>query len=50
MFSSKKITTSTKEYLGNIKRVKEFLQNAEAIIIRAGAGLSTSAGFTYTGS
>lgn len=49
MFSSRKITTSTNEYLDNINRVKELLQNAEAVIIGAGAGLSTSAGFTYTG-
>lgn len=49
MFSSRKITTSTKKYLDNINRVKELLQNAEAVIIGAGAGLSTSAGFTYTG-
>ncbi len=49
MFSSRMITTSTKEYLDNINRVKELLQNAEAVIIGAGAGLSTSAGFTYTG-
>lgn len=47
MFSSRKITTSTKEYSDNINRVKELLQNAEAVIIGAGAGLSTSAGFTY---
>lgn len=49
MFSSRKITTSTNEYLDNINRVMELLQNAEAVIIGAGAGLSTSAGFTYTG-
>ena len=49
MFSNRKITTSTKEYLDNINRTKELLQNAEAVIIGAGAGLSTSAGFTYTG-
>ena len=49
MFSNRKITTSTNEYLDNINRVKELLQNAEAVIIGAGAGLSTSAGFTYTG-
>ncbi len=41
--------TSTKEYLDNINRVKDLLQNAKAVIIGAGAGLSTSAGFTYTG-
>lgn len=49
MFSNRKITTFTNEYLDNINRVKELLQNAEAVIIGAGAGLSTSAGFTYTG-
>jgi len=49
MFSSRKITTSTKEYLDSINRVKELLQEADAVMIGAGAGLSTSAGFTYTG-
>ena len=38
MFSNRKITTSTKEYLDNINRTKELLQNAEAVIIGAGAG------------
>jgi len=32
-----------------IKRLKETLENADAIVIGAGAGLSTSAGFTYSG-
>ena len=49
MFSSRKITTSTKEYSDSCNRVKELLQEADAVIIGAGAGLSTSAGFTYTG-
>lgn len=49
MFSSRKITTSTKEYLDSVNRVKELLQEADAVIIGAGAGLSTAAGFTYTG-
>lgn len=49
MFSSKKITTSTTEFSDPVNRVKELLQSAEAVIIGAGAGLSTSAGFTYTG-
>lgn len=31
-----------------IKRLKEEIENADAILIGAGAGLSTSAGFTYT--
>lgn len=32
-----------------IEQLKENIKNAEAIIIGAGAGLSTSAGFTYNG-
>ncbi len=32
-----------------ISRLKEELQNAEAVVIGAGAGLSTSAGFEYDG-
>ena len=49
MFSSKEITTSTKEYSDNINGVREFLQEADAVIIGAGAGLSAAAGFTYAG-
>ena len=33
-----------------IKKLKAEIENADAILIGAGAGLSTSAGFTYTGS
>ena len=32
-----------------MKDIKSILQNADAILIGAGAGLSTSAGFTYSG-
>ena len=32
-----------------MKDIKSILQNAESILIGAGAGLSTSAGFTYSG-
>ena len=32
-----------------IKRLKEEIDSADAIVIGAGAGLSTSAGFTYSG-
>lgn len=32
-----------------VKKVKEEIQSADAIVIGAGAGLSTSAGFTYSG-
>ena len=33
----------------NIARLKKEIENADAIVIGAGAGLSTSAGFTYNG-
>ncbi len=36
-------------YPEKVKVLKEKLETADAIIIGAGAGLSTSAGFTYTG-
>ena len=32
-----------------IAKLKEEIQNADAIVIGAGAGLSTSAGLTYSG-
>lgn len=32
-----------------IDRIKELLANSDAIMIGAGAGLSTSAGFSYNG-
>ena len=40
---------STQNYLQQIEKLKAALNNAEAVIIGAGAGLSTSAGFTYSG-
>lgn len=49
MFSNKKIMTSTKDYWDKIHQVRVLLQKAEAVVIGAGAGLSTSAGFTYSG-
>ena len=33
----------------NIKILKQEINSAQAIVIGAGAGLSTSAGFTYSG-
>lgn len=33
----------------NIKRLRDAICNADAIVIGSGAGLSTAAGFTYTG-
>ena len=38
-----------KNYSDKIKRLKELLSTSDAVVIGAGAGLSTAAGFTYTG-
>ncbi len=40
---------STENYLDNINRLKEAIKTADAVVIGAGAGLSTSAGLTYSG-
>lgn len=40
---------STKTYSGKIERLREKIENVDAVLIGAGAGLSTSAGFTYSG-
>ena len=49
MFSRKKIITSTNNYWDNIQKLKEVIEKADAIVIGAGAGLSTSAGLDYGG-
>lgn len=65
MFLNKKIMTSTKKYSDNLKSthiltqqkitsekielLKQKLDTVDSVIIGAGAGLSTSAGFTYSG-
>lgn len=36
---------SMKNFSDKINRVKDLLKNADAVVIGAGAGLSTSAGF-----
>lgn len=43
------ITKSTEDYWQQIDRLKEALKSADAVVIGAGAGLSTAAGFQYTG-
>ena len=40
---------STQNYSEQINRLKAALENADAVMIGAGAGLSTSAGLTYSG-
>lgn len=49
MFSKIWTTKSTKSCFEQISRLKEALSSADAVVISAGAGLSTSAGFVYTG-
>ncbi|MDO4869876.1 MAG: hypothetical protein Q4A65_06325 [Bacillota bacterium] len=50
MYSKKKIESFTKNsYRKQIAPLKAELENADAVVIGAGAGLSTSAGFTYSG-
>ena len=39
MFSNRKITTSTKDCSDKVRRLRELLQKADAVIIGAGAGL-----------
>ena len=38
-----------RSYEDKLSDIKELTANADAIVIGAGAGLSTSAGFTYSG-
>ena len=49
MFSRTRTTTSTGNYSDEIKRLKKAIEEADAVVIGAGAGLSTSAGFIYNG-
>ena len=49
MFSRMRTIRSTGTYLEQIEKPKEALETAEAVVIGAGAGLSTSAGFVYDG-
>ena len=49
MSSRMKITKTIGSYSDNIQRVKRALAGCDAVVIGAGAGLSTSAGFEYSG-
>lgn len=49
MFLRIQTTKSTETYLEQIKKLKKELEIADAVVIGAGAGLSTSAGFVYDG-
>ena len=43
------ITKSTGNYSDNIRRLREALDKADAVVVGAGAGLSASAGLAYSG-
>lgn len=49
MYSKTMTAISTGNYSAQIERLREAIDRAESMIIGAGAGLSTSAGFVYTG-
>ena len=49
MFLRNLITTSTETYSKKIERLKNEREYADAIVVGAGAGMSTSAGFAYDG-
>ena len=49
MFLKRKMNDSTNSYSDKILQIKEKIEEADAIIIGAGAGFSTSAGFVYNG-
>ena len=49
MFSKIWTKRSTKSYSDEGKRLRETLEQADAVLIGAGSGLSTAAGFTYAG-
>lgn len=49
MFSKIWTETSTKEYSEKIDELRTALEKCDSVIIGAGAGLSTSAGFVYDG-
>ena len=49
MFFRNSVKSSSEDYARKIAQLKNKLESADAIVIGAGAGLSTAAGFTYDG-
>lgn len=49
MFSRMMITKSTENYWDSINKLKDAINNSDAILIGAGVGLSTAAGYSYSG-
>ena len=49
MFSKRATTASTENCSQKIEKLRREIESADAIVIGAGAGLSASAGFAYSG-
>lgn len=49
MYNSRQIVKDTGTYAENIERLEDALAETDVLLIGAGAGLSTAAGFTYIG-
>lgn len=49
MFLKKRMNKSMSSCLDELSMIKEKIKQADAIVIGAGAGFSTSAGFVYSG-
>ena len=49
MFLKRKMNDFTNSYSDKILQIKEKIGEADAVVIGAGAGFSTSAGFVYDG-
>ncbi len=49
MFSKSRTRLSTAEFSQQIERLQTWLADADAMVVGAGAGLSTAAGLTYSG-
>lgn len=49
MHSKTAAIKSADSYWDSVKKTKKLIENADAVVIGAGAGLSASAGFTYSG-
>lgn len=49
MFLRNLMNRSTETYSDKLRQLKDILNDADAVVIGAGSGLSTAAGFTYSG-
>ena len=49
MFSRMRTEKSMRDYSAKLERLRTALRDADAVVVGAGAGLSTAAGFTYSG-